>query len=249
DDVWAIAQSTVEGKSGRELYAQGYHFDGKSWSFVPVPARALAIAPVARDDVWVVGRYGMVAHWDGKAWHEERLAVDSHLLDAPPADGQVWVAENVAGLHRYDGQRWEMVNPEIFSDLHVQRLFTVAGTAFAPNTYQKRFAIARLDGKEWRRELLAGEPAPAIIAGSGPDDLWGIGSGAGWHFDGRGWTRTEMPSTSKDFVIGAAARSPTDAWAVGENGLVVRWDGQSWRRVSSGTKARLWAVYAASGGP
>jgi hypothetical protein len=249
DDVWAVALSTVEGRSGRELYAQGYHFDGKAWSYVEVPARTTAIAPVARNDVWAVGRYGMVAHWDGAAWHEDKLPVDHDLVDVAAGGGQVWVSDMTAALHRFDGKRWDVVQPEALADTKVFRLFSVAGQVFAPNSFQKRYAIARFDGTDWRRELV-GDRAPALIVGTGPSDLWGIGgSEAAFHFDGTGWKRTETPATSKDYVIGAAAASPTQAWAVGDNGLVMRWDGTSWRRLASGTKARMWAVWAAPGGP
>jgi len=43
-------------------------------------------------------------------------------------------------------------------------------------------------------------------------------------------------------------RGPTEAWAVGEEGVVLRWNGAEWRQVSSPTDAYLLGVGAAPEG-
>ena len=251
DDIWAIAVATVDGKSGRELFAQGYHFDGKSWTFVEVPARVTALAPVAKNDVWAVGRFGTVAHWDGRAWHEDKLAIDWDLIDVAAAGGLIWVADATSTLHRFDGKTWDTVKPEPLARTPAQHLTSVAGHLFVPASYQKDIAIAHFDGKEWRREAMVGADLGLVrIAGSALDDVWGFAvTDTAFHFDGKTWRRAETPASGKDSVIGAAAVAPTEAWAVGENGLVMRWDGHDWKRVASGTRARLWTVWATAGAP
>jgi len=85
DDVWAVGQqrSFVSGSDFAPLAA---HFDGTSWSLVPVPNPAWTfdrqawlydVDAVATDDVWAVGAFihpgeadleTFVVRWDGTEW-------------------------------------------------------------------------------------------------------------------------------------------------------------------------------------
>jgi hypothetical protein len=89
------------------------------------------------------------------------------------------------------------------------------------------------------------------LAAASPDDAWAVGttfSSRGearpliLHWNGRRWTRTPAPSprgVQAVSLLGVAARSARDAWAVGQqetSAAVVRpviehWDGRAWRLV------------------
>ncbi|GGR97906.1 hypothetical protein GCM10010252_40720 [Streptomyces aureoverticillatus] len=52
-----------------------------------------------------------------------------------------------------------------------------------------------------------------------------------WHYDGSGWTAQSAPDGVL-YVMGIAARTPTDAWAWADTSTgtaVLRWDGTAWR--------------------
>jgi hypothetical protein len=93
----------------------GIHFyeSGKGWQKVlSQPSYLSAIRGRAANDVWAVGRNGMVAHYDGSSWTSK--AVSTASLDAvwPVAANDVWVVGHEATtsffLH-YDGNAWSRV--------------------------------------------------------------------------------------------------------------------------------------------
>lgn len=84
-DVWAVGRSaTAPGRPTAVPLA--LHWDGMSWSKVPVPdpsggagADMSAVVSLGPDDVWAVGTaypleaHGAAYHWDGRAWSAARL--------------------------------------------------------------------------------------------------------------------------------------------------------------------------------
>ena len=92
------------------------------------------------------------------------------------------------------------------------------------------------------------------VAASSPTDAWAVGHRFDpgdqkghtliEHHDGTTWTITpsaDGPSAPQSELSGVAARTSTDAWAVGSftkannliRTLVERWDGSAWTRVKS----------------
>jgi hypothetical protein len=67
----------------------------------------------------------------------------------------------------------------------------------------------------------------------------GIGKTLVEHWDGSSWTQVPSPNPGRSVLYGAAALSPTDAWAVGfhapagvgQRSLILHWDGTSWTQV------------------
>jgi hypothetical protein len=98
---------------------------------------------------------------------------------------------------------------------------------------------------------LVAHPANSIltgIAGTSATDVWAVGSdfnastGAATpvieHFNGSAWSRLAVPAASgNDQFNAVAARSPSDAWAVGTSNfqktLIEHWDGGTWSIVPS----------------
>ena len=123
--------------------------------------------------------------------------------------------------------------------------------------YVKRPLTQRFVGGAWR---IVDTPAPAGdtntvlhgVSAASANDVWAVGSTHNGllpsrtltlHWDGSGWTIVPSPSpdTQLNELLGVAAISPTDAWAVGFRGgthgetpletLILRWDGVSWTQV------------------
>jgi hypothetical protein len=86
------------------------------------------------------------------------------------------------------------------------------------------------------------------VWGTGPDDVWAAGGGAGGglvlHNDGQRWTPVDTGALSKLWWIYGFA--PEDVYAVGEHGLILHYDGSSWQQAESGTDATLYGVWGAS---
>jgi hypothetical protein len=117
---------------------------------------------------------------------------------------------------------------------------------------------------------------PAVfkgIGGSGPSDIWAVGSGQPpeslpqsliEHWNGTVWSivpAPTVPGSVIDPLFGVTADSPTDAWAFGEWGpkrtfccsrpLLEHWDGTSWTAVKGGfdTTDGLASISSAPGDP
>jgi hypothetical protein len=80
------------------------------------------------------------------------------------------------------------------------------------------------------------------VAATSASDVWGVGlNGNGSlivHYNGTSWTQTAF--NDHHYLLGVAAISPTDAWAVGGSNwfspvstLIYHWDGTSWTQLSS----------------
>jgi hypothetical protein len=83
-------------------------------------------------------------------------------------------------------------------------------------------------------------PGRAVFA-FGWNDIW-IAAGGIHHFDGSQWTEqraiVEVGSTNK--IWGS---SSSNLWLVGNNGLIINYNGSTWRRVESGTSLDIYDVF------
>ena len=218
DDVWAVGTgpSTAPGGGGFAL-----HWDGKEWTFVPVPfvtggSTLSAVAALAADDVWAVGiRAGglpqatsipWILHWDGSAWHEVAAPSlgnrSNHLVGIAAVSAQdIWAVgtyRDIGGLYQmfvlhYDGQDWKVVPAPVLASENDLHAVAASGP-------QQVIAIgARNDG------IL---PGPIAL-------LW----------DGVELKELSMPGN----VAGIVALAPSDFWAAGSD--FVHFDGSAWSLV------------------
>lgn len=97
------------------------------------------------------------------------------------------------------------------------------------------------NGQSWHSLEPGGNQTYWWVAGSGPTDMWLVGTiGRISHWDGK--KLTEHSSGTKATLWGAWAASESDAWAVGGtpgggasapegNDVVLRWNGERWTQV------------------
>ena len=163
-DLWAVGQQT---DASGTLVPLAEHWDGSSWSTVPVPAPAgskdTALNAVYADsatDAWAVGSWtdatGMTLplaeHWDGTAWS---------------------IATGLPGIG-YSSD---------FSDVYAAAPNDVWATVEATETVSGLTAVfAHWDGAHWTTVPVPGpqeyglEYDYAHISGAGPGDIWATGS-------------------------------------------------------------------------
>lgn len=86
------------------------------------------------------------------------------------------------------------------------------------------------------------------VWGSGPDDVYVVGGdedrGEIWHYDGSGWSMTEMPSVG--LLVWVFGFGPDDVYSVGVGGGAVHWDGNAWEVLTTDTTTDLWGIWGAS---
>lgn len=185
----------VLGKSGAPLrYADG------AWSIPASVANGewlTALDVVARDNVWAVGRYGTVAHWNGQEWKllAQFTWLDLTAVAFADADHGWAVAAGgnrdsdsvpVAFVFAWDGRTWRQVLR--LCDVALTDIETVSATDvwFAGGGGQRQ-AMLHFDGQGWVWHPIHGYDAPAstaarvtLLARSPGGRLWAGGSGFAW---------------------------------------------------------------------
>jgi hypothetical protein len=84
------------------------------------------------------------------------------------------------------------------------------------------------------------------VHGVGHNDIWAVGDlGCLWHFTDR-WQKSKNENTKT--LRSVATPSSDSAWAVGDSGTILRYDGTDWKLTPSGTTQDLLGVWADSSG-
>jgi len=158
---------------------------------------------------------------------------------------RAWLAISLLGLAACTSEpalepAWSPVFDELDGTLlsawgpSLDELWLVGGGLGAPG---EALAV-RHDGDRWTRIESGTDETFWWVWGSGPDDVFFVGTG-GYigHWDGASIQRMESPTTSVLFGVWGAG--PNDVWAVGgdplgagERDLIVHYDGSTWSTVT-----------------
>ena len=236
NDVWAVGLNYDLNSGNQRTLVE--HWDGTQWNIVPSPNvnqhdnYLTAVSAVSANNVWAVGLYEpfsgplnrpLIEHWDGAQW-----SIVSAPTPPGPGDSAL---SSVKALAAND-------------------IWAVGGFTDANNLPQT-LAI-HWDGSSWSTV-----PSPnvgttsnglAAIDGTGPNDLWAVGSYAGGlggiyqtltlHWNGVQWSIVSSPNlgSGHNQLDGVAVIAANDAWAVGFTGsypgpfqtLALHWNGVQW---------------------
>jgi len=245
-DVWAVgAVGTIA------------HWDGARWSSVS-SGTEIDLSDLwgsGPDDVWAVGSFdevqyaingpngindtpGFALHWDGTSWSTVDVGTDANLSGVwGSGRDDVWTigtphkvdgTEAVNVVMRWDGERWSQ-----FAQLDGGLGFLTGIWGSGPDdvrVYGERY-MRRFDGRSWVPDDLGTIGSVSRLSGTGPNDVWAVGNSLGaefvdvYHFDGQSWVKATDDEPQLDGVWAAA---PGVAWAVGQWGHMLRWDGHAW---------------------
>jgi hypothetical protein len=240
NDIWAVGGYE---DSSRATYALIAHSDGTSWEIVAGPDLASdsylsAVVAVSANDVWAVGSEDekpLIMHWNGKDWSRAQvpvLAERSSLSSIAAVSAQeIWAVgatgQKMLILH-WDGSFWSRVpSPGFEEDLLTNGMWRFLLSGVAAITSNDVWAVGLAT------EISVGNHLP-------------LGIPLAMHWDGNAWTMSDLPDDamsrlpSDDRLLGVAAVSADDVWAVGgghESLLVMHWDGKAWRSNPCPTKA------------
>ncbi|OXS37057.1 hypothetical protein [Streptomyces sp. XY006] len=212
--AWAVGTDAV----GRE--APGFplllRWDGTAWQRQSVPGAGrqgelLSVAGTSPSSVWAVGRDTAggtrLLRFDGRDWHERRAPRGVVPTRAVAGGGEVWLIgsrDGTQALLRWDGRSWQDVPapPGSVYGLHL----LARDDVWAAGATGTGAAVSHWDGREWRQTIVDGFPRAAVgsVLAVSPTEVWAGGT-AGF--------------------IGGPAGRPIPP-------LLVRFDGQTWSRVS-----------------
>jgi hypothetical protein len=199
DDVWVL------GPSGHQ------HWDGMRWTLYPVDfsVGSLAMHGTGPSDIWSVGQFGVLNHYDGERWSYHGL-MSYTLHDVfGVAPNRYWAVGYTGVVAQYDGIAWNFVTPQP-SDKTLHGVW-----ASGPDdvwAVGEGGTIVHFDGTAWTTDNTS---APGVnfedVWGTGPHDVWAVGwgSGAVFHFDGTRWNEKSAGTGS---VLTAVAGSGNTLW-------------------------------------
>ena len=214
------------------------------WSIIPDahpgtggPELFFGVAAVSPNDVWAVGNYtsnisstvGLIEHWNGEAW-----SVLSHPNLGPDSTSEHFNAVEASSTH----------------------------DVWAVGDYVYKGAIQRTLAEHWNGTTWSVVTSPNVgsnwndlsaIMAISPKDVWAVGTFTSGtdplhtlieHWDGTTWSVVASPNagSSVNNLLGVAAASPNDIWAVGRSfslsrnktqTLIEHWDGTKWSIVAS----------------
>jgi hypothetical protein len=170
-----------------------------------------------------------------------------------PGDGSLWVVggqfANGKILHQ-DASGWHEVDPGV----SVQLLNWVHGTS-RKDVFVGGYegAILHFDGSTWRlQDTPTTEPVWGLWAVA-PDDVWAVGGDNNstnppfvLHYDGNAWSAVTLPTLVRPGVhalFKVWGSSADDVYAVGQNGVVLHWDGSEFTELFVGVSHDLIGIW------
>ena len=240
----------VWGSSPTDVYAVGFdfaepiarvlHFDGAQWVEVPGFAslngsEAFTLASVwgsSASDVFLVGGafdgqvdLSLIFHYNGSGW--QRMPIPGDVL---PGLNDVWgsSASDVWAVGRD-----EVASPSQGVVLHYD------GSAWSPVLQHEGLVPNAVWGSSATTVFLAGFQADELPSGDFTV------AGAIWRYDGTTWAPMSLPSAAVLNEIWGT--SPSDVFAVGEDGVILHFDGTAWT-VTTPTRQPLIGVWGSSPG-
>ncbi|HMA35282.1 MAG TPA: hypothetical protein VKY74_12505 [Chloroflexia bacterium] len=244
------------------------------------PAPSAAAAPAAGNACWTAEASPLPAGtYAALAGVAARTPTDVWTV------GLTWAAGGAHPLIEHgDGQHWTVQPDPVAGDTGLLSGVTAfaADDAWAVGATtpgdNSQALIVHWDGQHWQRSDLnlvttSGDRL-AAIGGSGPTDLWAVGTNASGphhatltpvilHGDGTTWRPVTLPGTLandegdplENSLTAISARTPDDVWVTGS--VILHWDGRIWQVVPAPASDLLgitalapddvWAVGARSG--
>jgi photosystem II stability/assembly factor-like uncharacterized protein len=258
----AIAVGDTDGRT---------RWNGASWTpeggVVIATANWRSVFAVASNDEWIVGSavgaVASIAHWNGVAWTAYAppnvpVAVNLNSVKMlSSSDG--WAVGQGGAIIRWDGLSWKSIASPVASTNYLRGVWLASsadgwavGDAVAPALSQ----IFRWDGANWN--LYQTSPVATqlnAIHGTDTTNVLAVGNfpGAGsppailrWT-GGPAWTDISPAGVAIGLnLYGVFAVNPSLAFAVGQSGTMLRWDGTVWASILSGTAKDLRGIWMVS---
>ena len=248
-NAWAVGEHTNR-TTGQTLIL---HWNGTAWTQVPGPnpggsrggSVLTGVAATSSTNAWAIGNYAthgslsqtLIEHWNGTAWTQvpspNAPSTDNELSGVTATSAtDAWAVGDSgpspftqALIVHWNGTAWTQVPSPSPSQSSIDTLVGVAATS-ARNAWAVGSVCVFCGGESEFNE-------PLIV-----------------HWNGTAWKQQPSPTNAID-LVGVAATSSTNAWAVGFAGrgspvLIVHWNGTAWKQQSNSIPGSLNAVAATS---
>ncbi len=251
--VWASGPSDVW--AGIDQSDSLFHFNGASWSTVPIPAGLRVGAGISTtsptcllwgsgpSDIWTTTTFSSFLHFDGISWREQPSGYASLSAFSGTAPDDLWLVGDYSGsgatvLHR-DANGWSRALSPPASSLSA--VYALApGEIYATGISG---GVGHLKAGAWSWKSVGSTAWYGVWAG-GDANVYLVGKNFAQHWDGLTW-KTAYSGTAQTLraIWGAG---PSDVWAAGDSGTIVRFSAGTGTSQPSGTSKNLSAVWGSS---
>jgi hypothetical protein len=194
------------------------------------------------NDVFAVGRSGIILHYDGIEWKSMSSGTSAWLASPwlhSPASAYV-VGHSGTILH-FNGYLWTPMNSGTNALL----------TSVWGNSETEVFAVGysgtilHYNETSWSRMNSNAWGELTTVWGTSATDVYTVGDdGQILHYDGSTWT--PMTNAATDHLSGLWGSSNTDIFAVGFSGTIIHYDGNTWEQMNSGTHLNFSSIWGNS---
>ena len=155
----------------------------------------------------------------------------------------------------WNGKTWTRVSVSSLKDAGLTSVSDISATdAWAVGSNGTIALAFHWNGKAWLRvsvPTVGNNDSLSSVSGLSADNAWAVGSYYGsaghplaFHWNGKDWSRVSVPAAAgaSVYLDGVKVISAKNAWAVGGvypsssfdfSGLILHWNGDNWKRVSS----------------
>ena len=233
--IWSeqetMATETLRGVaviSETDIYVVGdegvIHYNGTIWNQPAGGAPTTlcyCIEYASASDVWIGADNGAVWHYNGTNWIETSMGGSSYISDIQIDNSESGWAINEGEVYRFNGVAWSLVTDFPSYSHGVQVINSNDIWVVRDHSLNNVGGIMHWDGSN----ISYGGAASAdyfAVGGESPSDVWFLGeSGHIRHWDGDAVTDYVSPTTRDLNAIKMI--SVEDGWAVGNNGVVLRY--------------------------
>ena len=227
-----------------------YRWNGSTWArqSTPVTGTLNAVWGASASEGFAGGDNGIMLRFNGSSWSGMSFPSSGNVYGIwGSAANDVFAVTSNGEILRFNGSSWSV------STTSASPLWAVYGTS-ANDVYAtgENGVVLRFNGFNWSPVNASTSGTLAGVWGSSATNLMAVGStvsgatGIAFRNTGSGWTSMTMPTSA--LLTSIWGPSANDVYATGDAGLIVRWNGNSWSTMSSGTIDQLWSVSGAPTG-
>lgn len=222
---------------------------------IPTVSQLRAIWGTSESDVFAVGDYGAIIHYDGNSWSPMNSGISVNIYGVwGTSDNNVYAAADKSAtgtgtiLH-YDGNTWKT---QASSTQRLRDVWGISETDIF--IVGENGTILHYDGEVWNKmssppntptlQAVWGQSEDSVFAVGGPSGTGGIGAGTVIHFDGNIWNMVNIGTVDRLHDVWGTAEN--DIFIVGEGGTIIHYDGSRWTPMESGTTDTLRDVWGSA---
>lgn len=200
----------------------------------------LDIEIIDENNVWIVGEYGVIYHWDGTDWMLVQDTLTTKNIHAVSfADENTGMAVGEDGLILlHDGTEWSF-SPDTLTelDLNSVHMLDPANAWIAGSDT----ALFQWDGTDWLYWNDSIDGGLNKICFADANNGWAVGPGGLiQYFDGTEWT--DQSGITSEELHDVVFLTPTSGYACGNSGTILNYNATEWVEMESNTDDDLFVI-------